>query len=71
MGCYHPVLEYGGTSRPAAIMIGRILIGGIFAQSGYEKLMDISAFVGSLANSGMPVASILVLPAALIEFGAA
>jgi putative oxidoreductase len=49
-------------------LFGRILIGGIFVQSGLEKLMDINSFATTLAESGVPGASILAPIGAAVEF---
>jgi putative oxidoreductase len=51
-------------------LIGRILIGGIFVQSGFGKLMDINGFASYLASSGAPMASVLAPIGAAVEFGA-
>jgi len=37
-------------------LLGRILIGGIFVQSGFHKLMGLDAFAASLARNGIPAA---------------
>jgi putative oxidoreductase len=52
----------------AVWLIGRILIGGIFVQSGFAKLTDVDAFAGMLAGNGIPLASILAPLAASAEF---
>ena len=41
--------DYGNTLW----LFGRILIGGIFVQSGLGKLMDLDGFSTMLANSGL------------------
>jgi putative oxidoreductase len=50
-------------------LLGRILIGGIFVQSGFEKLMDLSHFTGTLMEAGVPLASVLAPIGAALEFG--
>src|SRR5437588_4536401 len=35
-------------------LLGRILIGGIFVQSGFGKLMGLDAFAAGLARNGIP-----------------
>ena len=55
-------------SRDAAILLGRILMGGIFVVSGYGKLMGLSAFAGSLEKNGVPMASAMAPIGAAVEF---
>ena len=40
----------------AILLLGRILIGGIFVQSGFDKLMGLDAFATGLAARGLPAA---------------
>jgi putative oxidoreductase len=47
----------------------RVLIGGIFVQSGLEKLMDLNGFAAMLAGGGVPMASVLAPIGAAAEFG--
>jgi putative oxidoreductase len=49
-------------------LFGRILIGGIFVQSGLEKLMDLSGFATLLSSSGVPMTSVLAPIGAALEF---
>src|SRR5262249_56205062 len=35
------------------LLLGRILIGGIFVQSGFDKLMGLDAFAAGLAARGL------------------
>jgi putative oxidoreductase len=49
-------------------LIGRILIGGIFVQSGFGKLMDLGGFAGMLASAGVPAASVMAPIGAAAEF---
>jgi putative oxidoreductase len=58
------VLSYGGP----LLLLGRILLGGIFALSGYGKLMGLSAFAASLEKSGVPLASVMAPVGASVEF---
>src|SRR5260370_7926948 len=44
------------------VLLGRILIGGIFVQSGFDKLMGLDAFAARLAARGLPAALGPVLP---------
>jgi putative oxidoreductase len=50
-------------------LLGRILLGGIFVQSGLAKLMDLNGFAALLAAGGVPAASVLAPIAAAVEFG--
>src|SRR5262249_37219393 len=43
------------------LLLGRILIGGIFIQSGFDKLMGLDAFAAGLAARGLPAALVPVL----------
>lgn len=50
------------------MLLGRILLGGIFVVSGYGKLMGLAAFAASLEKHGVPFASILAPVGASVEF---
>src|SRR5690242_5944596 len=50
-------------------LLGRILIGGIFVQSGFAKLMTLGAFAASLARNGVPVPEVMAPIGAAVEFG--
>ncbi|MEA2988116.1 MAG: putative oxidoreductase [Alphaproteobacteria bacterium] len=52
------------------LVVGRILIGGLYVWSGYAKLTDIGGFAAMLGASGLPLASLLAPIAAALEFGA-
>ena len=41
-------------SQDVLLLIGRVLIGWIFIQSGWRKLMDVPAFVASMPRRGLP-----------------
>lgn len=51
-------------------LFGRILIGGIFVQSGFGKLMGLDAFAAGLARNGIPgaIAQVLAPVGAAVEF---
>ena len=51
-------------------LFGRILIGGIFVQSGFQKLMGLDAFAAGLARNGIPgaLAQVLAPVGAAVEF---
>jgi putative oxidoreductase len=55
-------------SRDALMLLGRILLGGIFVMSGYGKLMGLSAFAASLEKNGVPFASVMAVIGAPVEF---
>jgi len=50
------------------MLLGRILLGGIFVVSGYGKLMGLAAFAASLEKNGVPFASTLAPVGAGVEF---
>jgi putative oxidoreductase len=54
----------------AIFLLGRILIGGIFVQSGFDKLMGLDPFTTGLAARGLPAALVPVLApiGASVEF---
>src|SRR5262249_6657560 len=56
--------RYGDT----LLVLGRILLGGIFVLSGYAKLMSLSAFAASLAKNGVPFAAAIAPVGAGVEF---
>jgi putative oxidoreductase len=41
-------------AQDALLLLGRLLLGWIFIQSGWRKLMDIPAFVATLPRRGLP-----------------
>jgi putative oxidoreductase len=50
------------------ILLGRLLIGWIFLESGWRKLIGMDAFIASLANRRVPYASLLGWIGAAVEF---
>jgi putative oxidoreductase len=58
------VLHY----RSPLLLLGRILLGGIFLLSGYGKLMGLAAFAASLEKNGVPYASVMAPIGASVEF---
>jgi len=48
-------------SGDSILLLARILIGGIFVQSGFGKLMGLDAFATGLARNGIPAAIAPVL----------
>jgi putative oxidoreductase len=41
-------------SQDAVLLVGRVLLGWIFVQSGWRKLMDIPAFAATMPRRGLP-----------------
>jgi putative oxidoreductase len=60
----------GAAWNDTICLAGRILIGGIFVQSGFQKLMGLDAFAASLARNGIPaaIAPVLAPIGAGVEF---
>jgi putative oxidoreductase len=64
----------GAAARPLPalgdqwLLLGRVLLGGIFVVSGYAKVMGVAAFAASLEGKGVPFASALALLGACVEF---
>ena len=57
-------------SGDTILLLARILIGGIFVQSGFGKLTGLDAFAAGLARNGIPaaVAAVLAPIGAGVEF---
>lgn len=54
-------------SQDALLLLGRILLGAIFVQSGWGKLMNLAGFAASLEGQGLPFAFGLAIAGALVE----
>jgi putative oxidoreductase len=50
------------------LLIGRVLIGWLFVESGWRKLMGMDAFVANLVNRRVPYATVLGWTGAPLEF---
>jgi putative oxidoreductase len=50
------------------LLIGRVLMGGIFVASGYGKVVAVSAFAATLERRGVPFAAIMGVIGAYVEF---
>lgn len=54
----HPYLSYADRLavawQDALLLLGRVLIGWIYVQSGWRKLMDVPGFAASMAKRGVP-----------------
>src|SRR5215470_6642343 len=58
-----------GAAGDAIWLLARCLVGGIFVQSGLGKLMALDAFAASLAKNGVPMADVMAVIGAVVEFG--
>jgi putative oxidoreductase len=56
--------DYGN----ALWLLGRIMIGIIFVQSGFAKLMDLGGFAAMLGSRGVPMAEVMAPIGASVEF---
>ena len=54
--------------QDALLLVGRILMGWIFVQSGWGKLMDIPGFAAGLARQGVPGSTFWAYIGAPVEF---
>ncbi len=50
------------------LLVGRVLLGGIFVFSGYFKVTAVAAFAASLERRGVPFASVMGVIGAYVEF---
>src|SRR5947207_11219249 len=50
------------------LLAGRVLMGWIFVESGFRKLLGMDAFIASLTNRRVPYASVLGWIGAAVEF---
>jgi putative oxidoreductase len=57
-----------GTNNLGAL-VGRILLALIFVISGFHKLMAPMATAQMMASHGVPLASLIIFPTILVEFG--
>ncbi len=57
-----------GAAREALWLLARCLIGGIFVQSGFGKLLALGAFAASLAKNGVPAPEAMAVIGAVTEF---
>jgi len=51
----------------AAILVGRLLLVGLFIYSGMGKLMDLPGTAGNIASKGLPAPMVLAVAAGVIE----
>jgi putative oxidoreductase len=57
-----------GAGNDAIWLLARILIGGIFVYSGFGKLTGLDGFAASLAKNGVPMAEVMAVIGAAVEF---
>src|SRR5262249_33082603 len=57
-----------GTLGDGIWLGARCLIGGIFVLSGFGKLTGLAAFTASLAAKGVPMADVMAVVGACVEF---
>jgi putative oxidoreductase len=50
------------------LLLGRLLLGGIFVLTGYGKLVGLAAFAASLEKNGVPFVSVMAPLGAGVEF---
>jgi putative oxidoreductase len=50
------------------LLVGRVLMGWIFVESGWRKLMGMDAFIASLVNRRVPYATVMGWIGAPVEF---
>ncbi|AWK89725.1 DoxX family protein [Azospirillum thermophilum] len=50
------------------LLAARVLLGAIFVQSGFGKLMSLGGFIGGLESQGVPMAAVLGTIGAAVEF---
>lgn len=59
------------SGQDALLLLARVLLGAIFVQSGFGKLMGLSGFIAGLESQGVPMAAMLGTVGACVEcFGA-
>ncbi len=54
-------------SQDALLLVARLLIGAIFVQSGFGKLMNLGGFADSLAGQGLPMPMLLAAVGSVVE----
>ena len=66
----HPARDrpYASAAGDALWLLARCLIGGIFVQSGFGKLLALGAFAASLAKNGVPAPEAMAVIGAVTEF---
>ncbi|KAA0595768.1 putative oxidoreductase [Azospirillum lipoferum] len=61
--------SYGAATagQDALLLAARILLGAIFVQSGFGKLMALGGFIAGMESQGVPMATIVAPIGALVE----
>jgi putative oxidoreductase len=57
-----------GIGGDAVWLLARCCIGGIFVYSGFGKLTGLEGFAASLAKNGVPMAEVMAVVGAAVEF---
>jgi putative oxidoreductase len=57
-----------GRSEDGALLLGRLLVAGLFLPSGFNKLMTFSAFTASLGAKGLPYPAVIAGMLVAAEF---
>src|SRR5688572_10535103 len=50
------------------LLLARLALGAIFVQSGFGKLTDLAGFTSGLEGMGVPLAAVLAVIGACVEF---
>lgn len=58
---------FAATRADAVLLVGRVMIGWLFLQAGWSKIMNIGGFTGYLTNLGVPAPGLLAWPGATLE----
>jgi putative oxidoreductase len=70
----HATTAVGATSKAPStytdlvLLVGRVLLGGIFVFSGYFKVTAVAAFAATLERRGVPFAPVMGVIGAYVEF---
>jgi putative oxidoreductase len=57
-----------GSTGGLVLLLGRLAMAAIFLPSGFNKLMHLATFAGSLASRGVPVPYVFAILGAFTEF---
>ena len=73
MSSVAPTASFGTTTgyHPTLLLVGRILLAGVFLGAGINKLKAIAGTVGYFTKLGLPMAEIAVYIAIVVEIGGA
>jgi len=66
-----PITPAASGYHPALLLLGRILLAGVFLVAGLRNIMAPAATAGYFAKLGMPMAEVMVWVAVIIEVGGA